>query len=40
MGNVSRTDFREIVISSFSGKVSGLMDSKSRDIDPLALKEK
>ena len=40
MGNVSWTDFKEIVISSFSGKVSGLIDSKSNEIDPLEMKEK
>ncbi|CAI2359386.1 unnamed protein product [Moneuplotes crassus] len=32
IGNISRTDYKEIVVSLFSGKVAGLLDSNAEDI--------
>ena len=32
IGNISRTDYREIVVGLFSGKISGLLDSNAEDL--------
>ena len=34
IGNVSREDYKEVVLSSFSGKVASLIDTSSNEIDP------
>ena len=39
IGKISKTEFAEVLVSNFSGKVAGLIDAKSTEIDPFEMKK-